>query len=428
MNSYDKQSVPRLRFESFRASEPWVFKPLGKLAQRSLRKNVDGKITRVLTNSAEYGVVDQREYFEKDIANQGNLEGYYVVEEGSYVYNPRISALAPVGPISKNKIGLGVMSPLYTVFKFIDSKNDFYAHYFKSTHWHQYMRQVSSTGARHDRMSISNNAFMELPLPVATSEEQQKIADCLSSLDDQLITEAKKLDTLKTYKQSLAQQLFPSEGESMPRLRFPEFQGNGEWKEKKLGSLTTKVGSGITPLGGQKNYRKSGRPFIRSQNIGWGELLLDDVAFIDEETHNSFIATQINYLDVFLNITGASIGRSAIADPRVVGGNVNQHVCIIRTTGELNPIFLNQFLISKDGQSQIDKCQAGGNRQGLNFSQIRALTIPLPTDINEQVKIANILASADALVTSQNKKIEVLKNHKKGLMQQLFPVFGGTSV
>ncbi|EMN8395407.1 restriction endonuclease subunit S [Serratia marcescens] len=428
MNSYDKQSVPRLRFESFRASEPWVFKPLGKLAQRSLRKNVDGKITRVLTNSAEYGVVDQREYFEKDIANQGNLEGYYVVEEGSYVYNPRISALAPVGPISKNKIGLGVMSPLYTVFKFIDSKNDFYAHYFKSTHWHQYMRQVSSTGARHDRMSISNNAFMELPLPVATSEEQQKIADCLSSLDDQLITEVKKLDTLKTYKQSLAQQLFPSEGESMPRLRFPEFQGNGEWKEKKLGSLTTKVGSGITPLGGQKNYRKSGRPFIRSQNIGWGELLLDDVAFIDEETHNSFIATQINYLDVFLNITGASIGRSAIADPRVVGGNVNQHVCIIRTTGELNPIFLNQFLISKDGQSQIDKCQAGGNRQGLNFSQIRALTIPLPTDINEQVKIANILASADALVTSQNKKIEVLKNHKKGLMQQLFPVFGGTSV
>ncbi|EDX2767562.1 restriction endonuclease subunit S [Salmonella enterica] len=428
MNSYDKQSFPRLRFESFRASEPWVFKPLGKLAQRSLRKNVDGKITRVLTNSAEYGVVDQREYFEKDIANQGNLEGYYVVEEGSYVYNPRISAMAPVGPISKNKIGLGVMSPLYTVFKFIDSKNDFYAHYFKSTHWHQYMRQVSSTGARHDRMSISNNAFMELPLPVATPEEQQKIADCLSSLDDQLITEAKKLDTLKTYKQSLAQQLFPREGESMPRLRFPEFQGNGEWKEKKLGSLTTKVGSGITPLGGQKNYRKSGRPFIRSQNIGWGELLLDDVAFIDEETHNSFIATQINFLDVFLNITGASIGRSAIADPRVVGGNVNQHVCIIRTTGELNPIFLNQFLISKDGQSQIDKCQAGGNRQGLNFSQIRALTIPLPTDINEQMKIANVLASVDALVTSQNKKIEVLKNHKKGLLQQLFPVFGGASV
>ncbi|RYA85764.1 restriction endonuclease subunit S, partial [Enterobacter cloacae complex sp. 742-ADZ3-9B] len=142
-------------------------------------------------------------------------------------------------------------------------------------------------------------------------------------------------------------------GERIPRLRFPEFQGDGEWKEKKLGSLATKVGSRITPLGGEKNYKKSGRPFVRSQNIGWGELLLDDVAFIDEETHNSFIATQINLLDVFLNITGASIGRSAVADSRVVGGNVNQHVCIIRTTGELNPIFLNQFLISKDGQSQI---------------------------------------------------------------------------
>ncbi|EGK3909353.1 restriction endonuclease subunit S, partial [Escherichia coli] len=117
MNDNVKQFFPRLRFQSFKASGPWEFQPLGKLAKRSVRKNVDGKITRVLTNSAEYGVVDQRDFFEKDIANQSNLEGYYLVEEGSYVYNPRISTMAPVGPISKNKIGLGVISPLYTVFK-----------------------------------------------------------------------------------------------------------------------------------------------------------------------------------------------------------------------------------------------------------------------------------------------------------------------
>ncbi|EMD0835232.1 restriction endonuclease subunit S [Klebsiella pneumoniae] len=423
MNNNVKKSVPRLRFQSFKASEPWIFQPLGKLAQRSIRKNVDGKITRVLTNSAEYGVVDQRDFFEKDIATQGNLEGYYVVEEGDYVYNPRISAMAPVGPISKNKIGLGVMSPLYTVFKFNNSKNDFYNHYFRSTHWHQYMRQVSSTGARHDRMSISNNAFMQLPLPASTPEEQQKIADCLSSLDNLLTAEIQKLHALKKYKKGLLQQLFPREGETVPRVRFPEFRDSGEWKEDKLGALTTKVGSGITPTGGNKNYKTKGRPFVRSQNIGWGELILDYVVFIDDETHKSFDSTEIKLSDVLLNITGASIGRSAVADSRIVGGNVNQHVCIIRVKqDELHPVFLNQFLISEIGQKQIDSFQAGGNRQGLNFAQIRSFSVPLPPSENEQSKIANCLALFDKLVTAQNQRIDALKILKKGLMQQLFPV------
>ena len=197
-------SVPRLRFPEFRDAGAWRFQPLEKLAKRSTRKNTDGELTRVLTNSAEYGVVDQRDFFDKDIANQENLKGYYVVELGSYVYNPRISATAPVGPISKNKISTGVMSPLYTIFTFNNSQNDFYAHYFKSTHWHHYMRQSSSTGARHDRISITNNAFMKLPLPISTPEEQQKIADCLSSLDELLTLKMLKLDAFKKRKASMA--------------------------------------------------------------------------------------------------------------------------------------------------------------------------------------------------------------------------------
>src|SRR5471030_2593295 len=154
-----------------------------------------------------------------------------------------------------------------------------------------------------------------------------------------------------------------------PRLRLPEFRDAGEWEDRELGSMTNKIGSGITPLGGDKTYKPSGRPFIRSQNVGWGHLLLDDVAFIDEEAHASFDGTEILPDDVLLNITGASIGRSAIADARIIGGNVNQHVCIIRVKrGELKPILLNQFLISERGQAQINSFQAGGNRQGLNFA------------------------------------------------------------
>jgi type I restriction enzyme S subunit len=253
-------------------------------------------------------------------------------------------------------------------------------------------------------------------------KEQRRIANCLVSLDDVIAAEGRKLETLRQHKQGLMQQLFPREGETQPRRRFPEFQAAGEWVGGDLGSRATKVGSGITPNGGDKNYKQSGRPFVRSQNVGWGELILDDVAFIDEETHSSFSSTEIKVLDVLLNITGASIGRSAVADGRIAGGNVNQHVCIIRVkAAELNHCYLNQYLISPEGQKQIDSFQAGGNRQGLNFAQIRSFTIPLPPKVSEQRRIADCLTSFDDIIAAQKQKVDTLRTHKQGLLQQLFP-------
>ncbi|WP_235507526.1 restriction endonuclease subunit S [Citrobacter sp. CtB7.12] len=207
----------------------------------------------------------------------------------------------------------------------------------------------------------------------------------------------------------------------VPELRFPEFQNDVGWGIATVGSKAIKVGSGITPKGGDKNYKKSGRPFIRSQNIGWGHLILDDVAFIDDDTHSTFSSTEIKANDVLLNITGASIGRSTVADNSIQGGNVNQHVCIIRTKkSELKPYFLNQYLLSSDGQKQIDSFQAGGNRQGLNFSQIRSFSFLLPS-VKEQQKIADCLSSLDNVISLQTQKIDVLQQYKKGLMQKLFP-------
>lgn len=212
----------------------------------------------------------------------------------------------------------------------------------------------------------------------------------------------------------------------VPELRFPEFRNDAEWDVATVGSKAIKVGSGITPKGGDKNYKKSGRPFIRSQNIGWGHLILDDVAFIDDDTHSTFSSTEIKANDVLLNITGASIGRSAVADSDIQGGNVNQHVCIIRTKkSELKPYFLNQYLLSSDGQKQIDSFQAGGNRQGLNFAQIRSFSFLLPS-VKEQQKIADCLSSLDSVISLQMQKIDALQQYKKGLMQKLFPAEGET--
>ncbi|HQU31952.1 MAG: restriction endonuclease subunit S [Planctomycetia bacterium] len=192
-----------------------------------------------------------------------------------------------------------------------------------------------------------------------------------------------------------------------------------DWEVVCLGEMTIKVGSGITPTGGERVYKKGGRPFLRSQNVGWGCLLMEDIAFIDDSTHNTFKDTEILENDVFLNITGASIGRSAVADSRVEGGNVNQHVCIIRTAKDkLYPYFLNYSLLSRVGQKQIDSFQAGGNRQGLNFGQIRSFKIPLPTKA-EQNAIATVLSDADALISGLKKLIAKKRNIKQGAMQEL---------
>ena len=200
-------------------------------------------------------------------------------------------------------------------------------------------------------------------------------------------------------------------------MRFPEF--SGEWKKCTIGELAIKVGSGVTPRGGESVYKTDGHPFVRSQNVGLGHLILDDIAFIDEETHLHQKSTELKLEDVLLNITGASIGRSALVNEQVVGGNVNQHVCIIRTKENLISSFLCNFLLSNYGQRQIDSFQAGGNRQGLNFEQIKSIKIAIPST-KEQTKVSKLLQLIEERIATQNKIIEDLKKLKSAIIYRCY--------
>ena len=202
---------------------------------------------------------------------------------------------------------------------------------------------------------------------------------------------------------------------NVPHLRFPEF--SGEWEKHTIGELAIKVGSGVTPKGGETVYKKEGHPFVRSQNVGLGVLLLEDIAYIDDTTHIRQKNTELQIDDVLLNITGASIGRCAVVNEQIAGGNVNQHVCIIRTKDNLVSSFLCNFLLSNYGQKQIDSFQAGGNRQGLNFEQIKSIKIGIPC-VKEQSKIAKTLQLLDERIATQNKIIEKMESLIKGIIYQ----------
>ncbi|WP_180108934.1 MULTISPECIES: restriction endonuclease subunit S [unclassified Acinetobacter] len=201
-----------------------------------------------------------------------------------------------------------------------------------------------------------------------------------------------------------------------PKLRFKEF--DGDWSLKSINDIASKVGSGSTPRGGAEAYVDEGIIFIRSQNVNDNQLLLNDVVFIPESTHEKMSGSKVLPNDILLNITGASIGRSCVVPESFSDGNVNQHVCIIRTPND-NPIFVQSFLSSENGQNHIQSKQVGGGREGLNFQAIRSFDFEMPSN-TEQTKIASFLSSVDEKISQLTQKHELLSQYKQGMMQKLF--------
>ncbi|MBT8921956.1 restriction endonuclease subunit S, partial [Lactobacillus delbrueckii subsp. bulgaricus] len=171
----DKSGYPDIRFEGF--SDEWEQCKLSDISEKSYEKNTDNKYSTVFTNSAEHGIVKQRDFFDKDIANSSNISGYYVVRKNYFVYNPRISNQAKFGPINRNKLDeSGIMSPLYLVFTVHDIDESFLETLFQTTTWHRFMYQNGDTGARADRFAIKDSTFMSMPIKVPSLEEQHKLA------------------------------------------------------------------------------------------------------------------------------------------------------------------------------------------------------------------------------------------------------------
>lgn len=196
---------------------------------------------------------------------------------------------------------------------------------------------------------------------------------------------------------------------------------NPSWQRTTIADLAVYVGSGVTPTGGSDVYTTSGVTFIRSQNVTNEGLLLDDVAFIDEHTHERMSGSAVAPFDVLLNITGASIGRCCFLPSGLGPTNVNQHVCAIRlpAADEGDAKFLSSVLSSPIGQNQIFRLNAGGNREGLNYQQLRRFQIPWPAQA-QRSKIARILTTLDNVIAQTEALIAKYQAIKQGLMHDLF--------
>ena len=203
------EKAPKIRFIGF--TDAWEQRKLGEISDKVTKKNQDIAVEEVFTNSAEFGIISQRDFFDKDIANAENIDGYYVVEPDDFVYNPRISTTAPFGPIKRNKLErTGAMSPLYYVFRPHDIDLSYLEWFFQTTCWHAFMRFNGNSGARSDRFAITDKIFNEMPISMPQDiEEQKKLGLYFTELDNLITLHQRKRDEIQRVKKYMLQNMFP---------------------------------------------------------------------------------------------------------------------------------------------------------------------------------------------------------------------------
>ncbi|MFZ1344377.1 restriction endonuclease subunit S [Thiothrix eikelboomii] len=275
-----------------------------------------------------------------------------------------------------------------------------------------------ATGQAQPGLSVEN--LEKVPLSISPEEdEQQKIADCLTSLDDLITAETQKLAALKANKKGLMQQLFPAEGETVPKLRFPEFRDAGEWEEKRLIDVCEKImdGTHFSP------QSKSGsRLYLTSKNIQNGIIDLSNISYISEEDHRKiYEKCPVKKNDVLLTKDGANTGNCAINSIDFEFSLLSSVAVLRGKALIIDHRFLYQLVLSDQTQKIIQESMSGQAITRITLQKIGGFLISM-TSIEEQQKIADCLSSIDELITAQGEKIDALKLHKKGLMQQLFPV------
>ncbi|MFC1976596.1 restriction endonuclease subunit S [Chloroflexota bacterium] len=388
---------------------PWTPIKIQDLVKR-IRKPVTVEANRMYREIGIYshgkGIFHKEERTGDSLGNKS----VFWIEPDCFVVNIVFAWEQAIAKTTFSEEGM-IASHRFPMYKPIKGKLDLdYLVYFFNTPRGKYLLGLASPGGAGRNKTLGQAAFLDLSIPIPSFSEQRRIAEILGEWDKAITLTERLIEAKQRRKKALMQQLLTG------KVRFGEF--SGEWEVKKLGGLSEKVGSGITPRGGSKAYLQEGVPLIRSQNVLSGNLSLETVVYISEEQHERMKNTQLRPRDVLLNITGASIGRSCVVPDDFIEGNVNQHVCIIRLKETLSPFYLSAILNSYMGQKLIWAFQAGGNREGLNFSQIRAFKIPLPS-LDEQRRIAAVLQACDEEIEMLGQKLSALKGQKKGLMQQL---------
>ncbi len=416
--------VPRLRFPEFRKAEEWGKKELRQVAAILNKKAGNNKYT-LMSITAGVGLVTQLEKFGREIAG-AQYKNYLVIEKNDFAFNKSATKEYPegfIGIYSGNEPG-AVPNSIFTCFR-VDASNvspKYLDYLFKVNLHGKWLKKFITVGARaHGSLNIDDNDLLALPVPLPQGDhslkEQQKIADCLSSLDTLIAAQADKLDALKTHKRGLMQQLFPREGETIPRLRFPKFRGTREWDLKPLSQYFGNIRNGFVGTA-TPHYVPSGIAYLQGKNIKKGQIDTAGLFFVSSEFHQGQKKSQLHVGDVLM-VQSGHVGECAVVDEKFSGANCHALI-ILPPKDKVHSTFFVQYFYSPHGRKKISNITTGNTIKHILASDVKSLIVCVPSS-KEQQKIGDFLSSLDTLIAAQVDKLDALKTHKKGLMQQLFP-------
>lgn len=388
---------PQLRFKKYNFD--WSSIELGIITNKVTEKNVNFEFKETFTNSAEYGVINQLEFFNHDISNSEKINGYYIVRPNDFVYNPRISSLAPVGPINRNKLNrTGVMSPLYTVFRPHDIDNSFLEYYFKTFYWHKFMFENGDVGARSDRFSIKDDTFFTMNIPNTDIAEQKDISLLMQNLDTSIELYKRKVEKMKNLRNSFLKKMFPYDNNNKPDIRFKGFEDN--WDKKNVSQIFKITRGYVLPVGKTSSLEKGKNiyPVFSSQTL-----------------NNGLMGYYSDYL--FENaITWTTDGANAGTVNYRKGKFYCTNVCGVLLSSEE---YSNRFTAEAINNVSNKYVSRVGNPKLMN-NVMAEIEFKIPINIKEREKISDCFDEFDKLIELYDKKVNTLSNIRNSILHKLY--------
>ena len=391
------EKYPKLRFPGFDGD--WKSTLLSSIFSKITKKNTDGKITNVICNSAKQGLIPQREYFDKEIANSDNTGGYYIIEENDFVYNPRKSADAPYGPISSYKYpDAGIVSPLYLCFR---AKEEiipaFFEWYFRSSAWHRYVYMSGDSGARHDRVSIKDDTFFAMPINIPIADEQKHIASFLDKIDLKIDKQRALVEALKKYKRGLLMHYFSDDKTLL-------------WTQYSISQIGKVITGSTPPTNDRSNY--DGDLFFCSPgDVGEHKYISSTEKRVSPKGFalgrplppNSVIVTCIGL-----------IGKLGIATTNMI---TNQQINALVVSEGFDYEFI--YYAFENFFPEYRNKVSMQTLPILSKSEFEKLMIKVPI-LDVQLKISGHLAAMDRRIERTQQELNALIEQRRGIMQQLF--------
>ena len=410
-----KQNKPAIRFKEF--TDAWEQRKLGEVVERITRKNENLESTLPLTISAQYGLINQNEFFDKRIASK-DVSGYFLVRNGEFAYNKSTSSDAPWGAIKRlDRYESGVLSTLYIVFKILDeskTSSDYIVTYYNTDLWHKGIQAIAAEGARnHGLLNVAPADFFETNLTMPKDyAEQQQIGSFFQQLDHLITLHQRKYDKLQVLKKAMLEKMFPKNGSSVPEIRFKGF--TDAWEQRKLGEVVKEV---------TRNDPTSEAPIM---------MITANNGFIEQSERYAFDNAGESLKKYILLQKGELAYNHGASKLRPFGS------CFALTTAESaripfvyhcfsaenqNAEFLSIELNGSEVESQLRKIVSSGARMdgllNISFDEYSTVTVLLP-DIKEQEHIADFFRNLDHLITLHQRELEKLQNIKKSMLEKMF--------